>query len=193
MLLFNHVRFQLCLLVSIALVACTSCHSSRVVTTQTKQTSSVAKEYKPLRKRVLKRKYATILDTKPSKIKNKKLYYFIDEWSGVRYKWGGNDKNGVDCSGFVHQLYLSVYGLKIQRTVATIHTTTKNFHRQRRLREGDILYFKDQDDPTHVGIYLHNGYFVHSSKGTGVHISNLKEPYWNKAYTGGGKIRSKRK
>jgi cell wall-associated NlpC family hydrolase len=193
MLLFNRFRFHFCLLIFATIVVCTSCHSSKIATTETKAKSAIAKEHKPLRKRALKRKYATILETKPSKIRNKRLYYFIDEWSGVRYKWGGNDKNGVDCSGFVHQLYLSVYGLKIRRTVATIHTTTKNFHRKGRLREGDILYFKEQDDPNHVGIYLRNGYFVHSSKGTGVHISNLKEPYWKKAYTGGGKVKRKRK
>jgi len=193
MLLFNRFRLHFCLLIFTAVVVCTSCHSSKVITTEVKGKNTAIKEYKPLRKRALKRKYAAILQTKPSRIKNKDLYYFIDEWSGVKYKWGGNDKNGVDCSGFVHQLYQSVYGLQIKRTVATIHTTTKNFHRKRRLREGDILYFKEEDDPTHVGIYLRNGYFVHSSKGTGVHISNLKDAYWKDAYTGGGKIRRKRK
>jgi len=151
--------------------------------------ATVQKAYTPLRKKELRRKYASILQTRPGTIKNKRLYYFIDEWSGVHYKWGGNDKNGVDCSGFVHQLYQSVYGVKIRRTVATLHEETRNFRKLRKLREGDLVYFKEEDDPSHVGVYLRNGYFVHSSKGTGVHISNLKESYWQKTFAGGGKVR----
>lgn len=158
-----------------------ACHSS-------KKTAAS----KPLRPKELKRKYAQILDTKPRKIKNKALYYFIDDWNGVKYKWGGNDKKGVDCSGFAKLLYANVYHTDIKRTVATQHATTKNFKRKRRLREGDIIYFAESDDPSHVGIYLRNGFFVHSSKGVGVHISSLHDPYWKKVYTGGGKVKKKK-
>jgi len=178
---YQHLRAQLPVL-AIIIFLLTSCHSARRVATSTKQ---------PLSKKELKRKYATVLHTKPNKIRNKKLYYFIDDWNGVCYKWGGNDQSGVDCSGFAHELYLAVYGLKIKRTVATQHATTRNFKRKRKLREGDLVYFKEDDDPSHVGIYLKNNYFVHSSKGKGVHISNLNETYWHKTYTGGGKVKKK--
>lgn len=196
------------LLLVIALLS--SCHSSRKTTagntpykpqqattsykvkSQESGETSPIREHKRLKRRALKRKYAAILKTTPHKIKNKRLYYFVDDWNGVKYKWGGNDQNGVDCSGFAHQLYLSVYGINIKRTVATLHTTTRNFRRQRRLREGDLIYFKESDDPTHVGVYLKNGFFVHSSKGQGVHISNLNDDYWQRTFAGGGKIKKKK-
>lgn len=131
------------------------------------------------------------MQVKPAKIKNKQLYYFIDDWYGVKYKWGGNDKNGVDCSGFTKLLYQHVYETQMKRTVTTLHETTRNFKRKRRLREGDLVYFREKDDPSHVGVYLKNGYFVHSSKGKGVHISSLNDNYWNSIYKGGGKVKKK--
>jgi lipoprotein Spr len=147
----------------------------------------------PLRKKALKRKYAAILKTSPSKIKNKKLYYFIDDWYGVKYRWGGNNQSGVDCSGLVCQLYKNVYGLNIKRTVATQHDDTRNFRRKRRLKEGDLIYFKTEgDDLSHVGIYLRNGYFLHSSKSKGVAINSIYETYWQRVYAGGGKVRRKK-
>ena len=180
-MLLNKKQGLLSLMVLAAIFFLSSCHAAKKSTA-----------YKPLSRKALKHKYASILQTSPRKIKNRKLYYFVDEWNGVKYKWGGNDKSGVDCSGFAKQLYASVYGLNIKRTVARQHATTKNFKRKRRLKEGDLVYFKEEDDPSHVGVYLQNGFFIHSSKGKGVHISNLNETYWKKTYTGGGKIRKKK-
>jgi murein DD-endopeptidase / murein LD-carboxypeptidase len=200
------IRRYLYLFASILLLA--SCHSARQVayTTDTTPAKTATKnsvtrldsegypyqrDKKPLRRKALKKKYAAILETKKSKIKNKKLYYFIDDWAGVEYKWGGNDQDGVDCSGLIVKLYADVYGRKLQRTVALQHEDTRNFRRQRRFREGDLVYFKTVgDDASHVGVYLKNGYFVHSAKSRGVSIANLNDPYWKKVYAGGGKVRT---
>lgn len=181
MFLLPSNRHNNCILILLGIVIiATSCHSSKKIA-----------GHQPLRKKELKRKYAAILHTKPRKIKNRKLYYFVDEWNGVTYKWGGNDKNGVDCSGFTKKLYSSVYHVEIKRTVASLRESTKNFKKQRKLREGDLVYFREAHDPSHVGVYLKNGFFIHSSKGKGVHINNLNESYWKKIYLGGGKVREK--
>jgi len=199
MQVFARVR---CILIILMTAALLSCHAPRNATYTSSaiktgrtgdlpESETKQREYKPLRKRQLKRKYADILQTKPGNIKNLRLYYFIDEWSGVRYKFGGNNKAGIDCSGFVHQLYESVYGVKIKRTVRTMHEETKNFRKQRKLKEGQLVYFKEADDPSHVGVYLMNGFFVHSSGKEGVHISSLSEEYWKKNFAGGGKVRKR--
>ncbi|MBS1781719.1 MAG: C40 family peptidase [Bacteroidetes bacterium] len=182
-----------------------SCHSSKKISTSQANSSheptetvtkkstkkSVVKHYTPPSHKQLKRKYAALLETKPSKIRNKALYYFIDEWMDVPYRWGGNDKSGVDCSGFVHQLYQKVYGLNIDRTVASLYDKTKNFKKQKKFSEGDLVYFKTEEQPDHVGVFLMNGYFVHSSKGKGVHINNLNERYWKQVFIRGGKVKAK--
>src|SRR5688572_27562619 len=129
------LNYKSCLLVITLILWLTSCHSSRQASQAPLQTAdnshkTVSQKPKqdlkeespsyskrrPLRKKALKRKYAAILNTSPDKIKNKRLYYFIDDWYGVKYKWGGNSHSGVDCSGLVCQLYKHVYGLNIKRT-----------------------------------------------------------------------------
>ncbi|MGL5790189.1 MAG: NlpC/P60 family protein, partial [Bacteroidales bacterium] len=41
---------------------------------------------------------------------------------------------------------------------------------------------------SHVGIYLQNGSFVHTSTRKGVIISNLNEPYYLNTWLSGGEI-----
>ena len=41
----------------------------------------------------------------------------------------------------------------------------------------------------HVGIYLKNGKFIHSSTSKGVIVSNLNENYYTKHWISGGRIR----
>src|SRR5688500_9296033 len=64
----------------------------------------------------LKKKYAHSLNVSPENITDIKLYVFIDEWLSTPYKWGGMDKYGIDCSGFVQRLFNDVYGCRIPRT-----------------------------------------------------------------------------
>lgn len=45
-----------------------------------------------------------------------KLYSFYNEWKGVRYKYGGNTKSGIDCSAFIQTAYKEKLHIKIPRT-----------------------------------------------------------------------------
>jgi cell wall-associated NlpC family hydrolase len=51
-----------------------------------------------------------------------------------------------------------------------------------RLRPGDLVFFKPPRKVRHVGIYLGNGEFAHTSASKGVMISELSETYWRKCY-----------
>lgn len=129
------------------------------------------------------------MSASPGDIDNIVLYRFIDEWYGVPYRYGGNGKNGIDCSGFSNKLYATVYNTPIQRTAQLQYDASKKVKRKR-LKEGDLVFFDGGGKKiTHVGIYLLNGYFVHASTGGGVMISNLKDDYWIKHFVKGGKIR----
>ena len=63
-------------------------------------------------------KYAELMGVKRNDIQNGRLYSFIDEWMGVPYRFGGLDKDGVDCSGLVSLLQLQVYDQPVPRTCA---------------------------------------------------------------------------
>lgn len=148
--------------------------------------------YQPLNKKALKTKYAALLKVRRKDIKNRQLYSFIDAWLGIKYKWGGNDKNGVDCSGFAQQLYRNVYNTYIVRTSLEQHEKSRTFRRKQRLREGDLIFFRPTGEKvSHVGVYLQNNYFVHVSISKGVTISNLGEKYWRQCFVCGGKMSKK--
>lgn len=97
---------------------------------------------------------------------------------GVPYLWGGTSTKGVDCSGFTKTVYF-LHGLIIPRDasqqvlVGKLIDTEKDFHK---LKVGDLLFFgrinEDKSErATHVGLWLGNNQFIHSSGD--VHISSM--------------------
>jgi len=137
----------------------------------------------------ISKKYAGILEVKEQDVSNTALYSFIDDWYGVPYKYGGKSKNGVDCSGFVSNLYQDVYKEKVSGSSASIYESCKPVSIEK-LKEGDMVFFKiDSDKISHIGVYLMNNKFVHASTKKGVMISSLNEAYYKKYYYKGGKLK----
>ncbi|HRP84618.1 MAG TPA: NlpC/P60 family protein, partial [Saprospiraceae bacterium] len=61
--------------------------------------------------------------------------------------------------------------------------------RKNELKEGDLVFFKiNGPKVSHVGLYLSDGYFVHATVKKGVMISSLSEPYYEKFYSGSGRV-----
>lgn len=137
----------------------------------------------------LKKKYATQLGVSANQIANVKLYGFVDTWMGVKYKYGGMSRSGVDCSGFSNLLYKEVYKKQLKRTTRDIAQTCKPVSKNN-LREGDLVFFDISGKKnTHMGVYLQNGKFVHASSSRGVVISDLSNPYYKKYYARGGRLK----
>ncbi|RYE22822.1 MAG: glycoside hydrolase [Sphingobacteriales bacterium] len=134
-------------------------------------------------------KYSDMLKVPAKAITNVSLYNFIDEWYGVRYRLGGNDKEGIDCSAFVQRLYQSVFGTDVVRTAFEQFNNCSMVWNTDKLKEGDLVFFRTHGKRiTHVGVYLMNNYFVHASSSRGVAISSLNEDYWSRYYAGAGEI-----
>jgi murein DD-endopeptidase len=86
----------------------------------------------------------------------------------TKYVWGGNDiNNGIDCSAFVKKLYGDIAGVNLPRTAAEQAKVGTRVTRYEDLQPGDRLYFweKKRGMIGHTGMYLGNGYFIHSSRG----------------------------
>ena len=133
-------------------------------------------------------KYASILKVPKIEISNVKLYSFIDDWYGTKYKYGGLSKQGVDCSGFTNILYKEVYNKHLERRSVDIAKSI-NKVKKSNLKEGDLVFFTiNNNKNSHVGVYLKNKKFVHASTSKGVIISSLENPYYQKTYSKGGNI-----
>ena len=114
------------------------------------------------------------------------LYYFIDNWMGIPHRMGGLDRRGVDCSAFVGMLYREVFGKDLPRTSRDMAEIVKRKY-ENQLREGDLVFFSfGGKNIDHVGIYLHNGKFVHVSTRRGVIISDLRDTWYYRYFKRAG-------
>lgn len=116
------------------------------------------------------------------------LYKTFFEWLGVPYKYAGNNRKGIDCSGLIKVLYRDVYNLELDGSASAIFSRCIQI-REEDLQEGDLVFFKiNKSRISHVGLYLQDGYFVHASVSRGVMINNLSEKYYKKYFFSGGRF-----
>ena len=105
------------------------------------------------------------------------LYQQHRQWQGTPYRYGGLNRNGVDCSGFVYLTYLERFGIKLPRSTKG-QAGFGNEVRRSELRPGDLVFFKTGTKSRHVGIYIEKGKFLHASTKNGVMISSFQDYYW---------------
>lgn len=111
-------------------------------------------------------------------------------WIGVPYKYGGNDMAGVDCSGFVLQIFLTTTDIKLPRNSAEQHKFCA-YVKKEELTEGDLVFFSSGNSGgkvAHVGMYIGNGCMVHASSSQGVTITPLDNPYFLKHFVSAGRV-----
>jgi probable lipoprotein NlpC len=113
----------------------------------------------------------------------------ISTWKGVLYRYGGNTKNGTDCSGFVGSVYKDVYGKKLHRSSKDMVNDVR-FVSKKDLKAGDLIFFKiNSKEITHVGIYIGENKFIHATTRKGVVIDNLMQEYYAKSFYKAGRVR----
>jgi len=107
---------------------------------------------------------------------------------GTLYRPGGTEPStGFDCSGFTSWVY-SKLGVNLPRS------SREQFHEGKvipksQLRKGDLVFFGNKKRITHVGIYLEDDKFIHSSSsGDTVKISSLNDPTWVRKFTGARRV-----
>lgn len=122
------------------------------------------------------------------------LYNEGAKWLGVPYRMGGLTKKGVDCSGFVVIVFREVYGKQLARSSADMLKHNCKKVSRADLKEGDLVFFRTDKGkkkvPNHVGIYLKNGKFIHTSTSRGVIVSSLSEPYYVRSWLTGGRVKN---
>jgi len=95
---------------------------------------------------------------------------------GTPYRNGGADPDGFDCSGFVQYVF-SQQGVNVPRTVDEL---ARSGARIDEVQPGDLVFFHTSGrGPTHVGIAIDGGRFVHAPSSRGeVRVEPITRPYW---------------
>jgi cell wall-associated NlpC family hydrolase len=116
----------------------------------------------------------------------------IGDWLGTRYRMGGRSHRGVDCSGFTSAVITETLNLTFAGSSRTQATMVEPVFQKDSLQFGDLLFFtgtrRNAHRIGHVGIYLGNGTFAHSSTHEGVTISHLTDGYYTSRFRWGGRM-----
>lgn len=108
---------------------------------------------------------------------------------GTAYSYGSSSSTVFDCSGFTYYVYKQ-HGISIPRSSAEQATVGQQVSKGD-LQIGDLVIFSNtyKSGPSHAGIYIGNGKFIHaSSAGGGVMISDLSSGYYNNHFSYGRRL-----
>ena len=99
---------------------------------------------------------------------------------GTPYRYGGNTPDGgFDCSGLIGYVYKNSAGQAMPRTVARLAGFGRPVPTSD-IRSGDLVLF-GASTPSHAGIYVGAGQFVHApSTGGEVRLDRLDGVYWSR-------------
>lgn len=113
----------------------------------------------------------------PVSTDDRRMMDIIESWIGTPYRYGGETKDGVDCSGFTQAVFREM-GVSIPRTASTQAEAAADVT-PGDLRFGDIIFFNTSGGGiSHCGIYIGDGFFVHASSSRGVVRQSLANPYF---------------
>jgi len=116
-----------------------------------------------------------------------KLESTVEPLLGIKYRYGGSTTKGFDCSGFVRYVFGKL-GIDLPRSSRELYKVGQKVSKDE-LRVGDLVFFNTSGkDVSHVGIYMGDGRFVHSSTSKGVTYTSMNDKYYAKRYVGARRI-----
>ncbi len=121
--------------------------------------------------------------------KRERMLFEIISYLKTPYKWGGSNRNGIDCSAFTKNVYYHADDLELPRTASEQFRVGEFIEVISELQFGDLVFFNTRQDayPGHVGIYLGENKFVHAS-GNGVSVASITNKYYKERFVGGRRL-----
>lgn len=119
-----------------------------------------------------------------------KMLFEIISYIDTPYKYGGNSKQGIDCSAFTQNVFSKTAQSRIPRTAREQYNVGHSIKSISNLKFGDLVFFDTipSSYPGHVGIYIGDSLFAHSSGTKGVTISSLESKYYLQRFVGGKRV-----
>ncbi len=129
--------------------------------------------------------------TNEAQLKNE-LIKVAKKYLGAPYKFGGTStRTGIDCSAYVNKVFKS-FDVNLPRTARGIYKKGDHVSKSK-LQKGDLVFFRTYAKfPSHVGIYMGDGNFIHASSAKKkVIITSFQGKYYQKRYIGAKRIKIK--
>ena len=138
------------------------------------------------------------LSSKPLKLwKSQEEKYMLvkvaKSFMGAPYRYGGDSVRGLDCSAYVKKIY-DIFDVQLPRSARDQFRAGSKVPRDD-LAVGDLVFFRTKryvKYATHVGIYIGDGNFIHSSSAhckIGVRIDSLKSDFYTKTFLGATRVK----
>ena len=114
------------------------------------------------------------------------------DYIGIPYKERGRSLDGVDCWGLVCLMYADmdinvpsylheyITSSDIDSVATAINKNKSNWRKVEAPDVGDVLVFNIMGFPCHVGVYVGQGDFIHSFRGTAVCVERLNSISWTR-------------
>lgn len=100
---------------------------------------------------------------------------FFQEWQGTPYLWGGNTKEGVDCSAFVQRYFWEVKGILLPKHSQDQKAACPQSVDWNELQDDNLVFCHSKEQGIkHVGVFF-DGKIWHSSLETGVIAQDMGE------------------
>jgi len=134
-------------------------------------------------------KIADVLGSDNSTTKEKVLMEII-KYLDTPYKYGGNSKDGIDCSAFTQTIYKNTLSFNLERSARLQYKQGIKISDMEDLEFSDLVFFNTRRSvrPGHVGIFIGENLFAHASSKKGVTISSLDHSYYKKRFMGGRRM-----
>ena len=111
---------------------------------------------------------------------------------GTPYSWGGTSKSGIDCSGLIYKSLIAIGYNASKKNANTLAKSGSIIPNKESLKKGDLVCLhrttSSNNFVTHIGIYIGDGKFIHSSSKRGVVINNVNESYYSKHWAFGIRV-----
>jgi len=114
---------------------------------------------------------------------------FAGKFLGTPYVYGGSAPGGFDCSGFTYYIYKQ-FGYTINRRASQQWYNGTQVSREN-LQIGDLVFFSSSYSTSieHVGMYVGNNQFIHSSSGGDcVKYNSLSDWYYDTHFYGAVRV-----
>ena len=115
---------------------------------------------------------------------------YAKKYLGVKYKYGGTDKKGFDCSGYTG-FVMKEFDIFLPRTSGDQYQTVKKI-KKNKVKKGDLVFFGGRNI-NHVGIICSEPgeqlHMIHASTSIGISIVNIEQSsYWKPRIKGYGRV-----